>query len=40
MNMGLIIILIKMNYRNNIKIDNLGFLFQGTYTDITSDWYL
>ena len=40
MNMGLIIILIKLNYNYELKIDNLTFLFQGTYKDLTSDWYL
>lgn len=39
MNMGLIIILIKLNYKTVIQIQNLSFLFQGTYNDITSDWY-
>ena len=39
MNMGLIIILIKLNYSNFLRIRDLSFLFQGTYKDLTSDWY-
>lgn len=39
LNMGLIIILIKLNYKTVIEIKNLSFLFQGTYNDLTSDWY-
>ena len=40
MNMGLIIILIKLDYNSEIYIENLAFLFQGIYSDLTSDWYL
>lgn len=40
MNMGLVIILLKLNYRSDFTIDNLSFLFMGVYEDITSDWYL
>lgn len=40
MNMGLIIILTKLNYHSTIQIENLSFLFKGVYNDITADWYL
>ncbi len=40
MNMGLIIILIKLKYEKTFEIKDLSFLFQGTYSDITTDWYL
>lgn len=39
MNMGLVIILLKLKYENTVE--NFDFLFfYGTYEDITSDWYL
>lgn len=40
LNMGLIIILIKLKYNSSFQIQDLNFLFQGTYNDITSDWYI
>lgn len=39
MNMGLIIILLKLNFKSTFSINNLSFLFMGVYTDITTDWY-
>ena len=39
MNMGLVIILLKLNFKSTFTIDNLSFLFLGIYADITSDWY-
>jgi len=43
MNMGLIIVLLNFDYFTNstsLSPQQLLFLFQGQYTDITSDWYL
>jgi hypothetical protein len=40
MNMGLIIVLLNFNYSGDINFDSIGFLFQGQYSDLTSDWYI
>lgn len=43
MNMGLIIVLLNFDYFQNstsLSPQQLFFLFQGQYSDITSDWYL
>ena len=40
MNMGLLMILLKFDYNGSFNNENLSFLFQGTYNDVTSDWYL
>jgi hypothetical protein len=39
MNLGLIMILLNINYRGTVNIKDLSFLFLGKYTDITADWY-
>ena len=42
MNMGLIMILLKLQYSADLEfsVKGLYFIFVGTYTDITADWYL
>lgn len=40
MNMGLIMILLNMKFSDGIGITEVGFLFQGKYTDLTADWYI
>lgn len=43
MNMGLIIVLLNFDYFKNstsLSPRQLFFLFQGQYSDMTSDWYL
>lgn len=37
--MGLIIILLKLNFRETVNIHDLSFLFMGIYNDITTGWY-
>jgi hypothetical protein len=39
MNMGLIMILLNINYNNSISIQEISFIFLGRYDDFTSDWY-
>jgi hypothetical protein len=39
MNMGLIMILLNINYRNSIDLNQVSFIFLGKYDDFTSDWY-
>ena len=38
--MGLIVLLLELKFYNFAQIENLNFLFSGTFTDVTSDWYL
>lgn len=41
MNMALIIILLNINYGNNIvDFNSFSFLLQGKFNDITADWYM
>jgi len=40
MNMGLIMILLNINYSGSLNLSQVSFLFTGNYTDMTSDWYL
>ena len=40
MNMGLIMILLKLDFNDSWNDQNLYFLFLGTYNDVTADWYL
>ena len=40
MNMGLVMILLEFNFDGQWHDANVQFLFQGTYNDATSDWYL
>ena len=41
MNMGLIIVLINFKYDNSeLNKNQLSFLFQGQFKDISSDWYI
>jgi hypothetical protein len=39
MNMGLLLILLKINYKNSIDLSQVSFIFLGKYDDFTSDWY-
>lgn len=38
--MALIIIILSIDTHNNNSTNIFSFLFQGTYNDITADWYL
>jgi hypothetical protein len=45
MNMGLIIVLLNFNFKgdfniNTNNINQIHFLFQGHFNDLTSDWYI
>lgn len=40
MNMGLIIVLLNFNYKGEVSLSQLSFLFEGQYKDLTSDWYI
>ena len=40
MNMGLVMILLKLDFDDEWNDQNLYFLFLGTYNDVTADWYL
>lgn len=39
MNMALVMILLNINYSNTANFTAINFIFQGKYTDFTSDWY-
>lgn len=39
MNMGLVMILLNVNYNNSINLTEVSFIFLGKYDDFTSDWY-
>ena len=39
LNLGLIMILLNVNYKNDIKLQQVNFVFLGQYDDFTSDWY-
>jgi hypothetical protein len=39
MNMGLVMILLNINYKNTTQLQEVSFIFLGKYTDFTSDWY-
>lgn len=39
MNMGLIMILLNLNYNNSQSLKEISFIFLGRYNDFTSDWY-
>ena len=39
LNMGLIMILLNINYNNSSTLREVSFIFLGKYTDFTSDWY-
>ena len=38
--MGLLMILLKLDYNGKWNDQNVHFLFLGTYNDITTDWYV
>jgi hypothetical protein len=38
--MGLIMILLNLNYSGSLNISQVSFLFTGKYNDMTADWYL
>ena len=39
MNMGLIMILLNINYNQTTTFSSISFIFLGRYSDFTSDWY-
>ena len=39
MNMALVMILLNINYANTINWSSINFIFQGKFSDFTSDWY-
>lgn len=39
MNMGLIMILLNINYNSTLNNEDISFLFLGRYKDFTPDWY-
>jgi hypothetical protein len=39
MNLGLIMILLNINYNNSTQLQEVSFIFLGKYDDFTSDWY-
>ncbi len=39
MNMGLIMILLNINYTDTIKLSEISFIFLGKFTDVSTDWY-
>lgn len=39
MNMALVMILLNINYNQTVTFSSINFIFQGKYTDFTSDWY-
>jgi len=39
MNMALVMILLNINYANTVNFTSINFIFQGKFSDFTSDWY-
>lgn len=39
MNLGLIMILLNLNYQNSVQLKEVSFIFLGKYDSFTSDWY-
>ena len=40
MNMALIMIILNMNFTASVSMNDVSFLLQGKYNDLTADWYL
>jgi hypothetical protein len=39
MNLGLIMILLNINYQNSVQLQQVSFIFLGKFDSFTSDWY-